>query len=227
MSWRYASLTLTVLLAICASAQSVSAQDATAGTTQVYAGQWTAEGDVPADPAGSGVPPASAPHGGGRNGGARGGAAGMGSGAGGMSGGHHHGRDHAPAGGSPADTASERESSDRALERLFARQVTITTLEHPHRVRFDTGMHAVDLSIDGGNVSGPGVGGTVALTIDKNALVVDSLSDSGYVVKERYVVTDDGRRLELHATLRKGDGPEREIVRVFAHPAAKASAAAQ
>jgi len=93
-------------------------------------------------------------------------------------------------------------------------------------MRFDTGTHAVDLSTDGGNVSGPGVGGTVALTVDKGALVVDSLSDSGYVVKERYVVADDGRRLEMHATLRKGDGPEREIVRVFAHPLAKTPAAA-
>ena len=144
----------------------------------------------------------------------------------GAGGGRHHSHDRAAPGASSNGAAGERESSDPALERLFARQVTITALDHPRRMRFDTGTHAVDLSTDGGNVSGPGVGGTVALTVEKGALVVDSLSDSGYVVKERYLVTDDGRRLEMHATLRKGDGPEREIVRVFAHPLAKAPAAA-
>ena len=155
-----------------------------------------------------------------------GGPGGMGGGPGDRGGGRHPPHDRAPS-GAASSGAVDRENSDPALERLFARQVTISALEHPHRLRFDTGLHAVELSPDGGNVSGPGVGGTVALSVDKDALVVDSLSDSGYVVKERYVASDDGRRLELHATLRKGDGPEREIVRVFAHPPAQAAAAAK
>jgi hypothetical protein len=145
---------------------------------------------------------------------------------GGMGSGRHHSHDRGSAGPGSSGAANEPESADPALERLFARQVLITALDHPRRMRFDTGTHAVDLSTDGGNVSGPGVGGTVALSVDKDALVVDSLSDSGYAVKERYVVSADGQRLELHATLRKGDGPEREVVRVFTHPPAKVPAAA-
>jgi hypothetical protein len=227
MSWR-----CTGLVFIMAFATSASAQDASSLSTQAYAGQWMASSDAPSD-SGGGMPAAAGPSGNGRGGMHGGGRGGMGGGAGGMSGGpngkgggRHSPHDHAPPAGNPGGAVNEPESADRALERLFAQQVTITALDHPHRLRFDTGTHAVDLSTDGGNVSGPGVGGTVALTIDKDALVVDGLSDSGYVVKERYTVADDGRRLELHATLKKGDGPEREIVRVFSHPVAKAPIAA-
>jgi hypothetical protein len=144
-------------------------------------------------------------------------------GGGGGHGGHHRG------GGAPASRSSganDAEQNDPGLRRLFAANLTITRLAHPDRVRFDDGVHPVELSLDGTNVSGPAVGGTVALSATSPELVVDTETTSGYTVEERYTLADDGTHLDLHATLKKpGASDARDITRVFDRGAAKSAAA--
>ena len=148
-----------------------------------------------------------------------GGGGGMGGSGGGMGGaGGHGGARHGdkpnadPAKGSSREDSAER--AERGLARIFAGHVTITPLKQ--RIRVDDGDHPLELDRDGMNVSGPGVGGTVALSETKPDLVVDTLTDSGYALKERYHVADDGRHLELHLTLKRpGVDEPRELVRVF------------
>jgi hypothetical protein len=204
---RHALIAIVVVSACIASAD---AQDAA-----TFDGSWSASASVGASPS---TPPspsagasASAPHGG------RGGHGGMGGAGGGGMGGHGGGRHHG-GGASPAAAlgASEAEQNDPGLRRLFADRVTITKLAHPDRMRFDDGTHAIELPLDGMNVSGPAVGGTVALSATRPDLVVESVTTSGYAVTERYALADDGTHLELHASLTKpGANDAREIARVF------------
>lgn len=208
----------------------VAASAAAADTT--FDGSWSAVAPVGQPPAGSSSPSGDAapsPRGGGAPGGMGGGHGGMGGGGrgaggpGGMGGhgGHHH------EGGPPMSRfagSNDAEQNDPGLRRLFAAQLTITKLAHPDRMRFDDGVHPVELSLDGMNISGPGVGGTIALTASSPELVVDTVTTSGYTVKERYTLADDGTHLELHATLKKpGANEAREITRVFDRGAAKAA----
>ncbi|MBO9663843.1 hypothetical protein [Dokdonella sp.] len=184
-----------------------------------FAGRWTGDA-APAAVDGAGAPGApAAPDGG--SGSHRHGA-GMGGGkghAGGTRGGAHR-----PETGASRGAAADPERSERGLARLFAEHVTITPLST--RVRFDDGEHAVELDRDGMNVSGPGVGGTVALSQTSPDLVVETLTDSGYSLRERYHLGENGE-LELHATLKRPFADEpREFVRVFRRAAAPAPAAA-
>ena len=134
-------------------------------------------------------------------------------GGGGRGGGHHRG---GAARSTAVSGASEAEENDPGLRRVFADRVTITKLTHPDRMRFDDGTHAIELPLDGTNVSGPAVGGTVALSSIKPDLVVESVTTSGYALTERYALSADGTQLDLHARLTKpGASDAREIVRVF------------
>jgi hypothetical protein len=188
-----------------------------------FDGSWSATAPAGAPPASS-TPSASGdnawtPHHGGHGGGhggfggGGGGGEGGGHGMGGGGGGHHRG---GRAAASVVPGASEAEQNDPGLRRLFADRVTITKLTHPDRMRFDDGTHAVELTLDGMNVSGPAVGGTVALSSIKPDLVVESVTTSGYALTERYALADDGTHLELHASLRNpGASDTRDITRVF------------
>jgi hypothetical protein len=202
-----------------------AADDAVAPAT--FDGSWTAAAPIGATPpAGS----ASAAPGTGaqpQRGGSHGGHGGMGGG--GMGGGHGGGGGHhrgADAASSPVAGASDAEQNDPGLRRLFAAHLTITKLQHPDRMRLDDGVHPVELTLDGMNVSGPAVGGTVALSATSPELVVDTVTTSGYTVQERYQLADDGTHLELHASLKKpGASDAREITRVFDRGAAKTAGA--
>jgi len=162
-------------------------------------------------------------------GGAGGGMGGMGGGmgghGGGMGGSHHH--DHGNASGAKSASTDDKEQHDRGLERIYADRVTITTLTHPDRIRLDDGTHPLELDLDGTNVSGPGVGGTVALSSKAPDLVVDTVTDTGYTLQERYRLAEDGRHLELHVSLKKpGSEDAREFTRVFDRSDAAAGVAA-
>jgi hypothetical protein len=189
--------------------------DAALSSPQTDAGDATAAGAPPSTGAGH-------HHGGG---------AGMGgAGAGGMGGGHgggHHGGGHAaPAATTGASTKEDlAERSERGLSRMFAKNVTITPLKQ--RIRLDDGDHVVELDRDGMNVSGPGVGGTVALTDAKPGVVIQTLTDSGYALEERYHLADDGHHLELHIRLKRpGADQDTQFVRVFDRPGPATSVAA-
>jgi|GEM_PF-1360516 hypothetical protein len=166
-------------------------------------------------------------HGGGKGGGMGGagmGGGGMGHGGGGGGGGHHHGGHDASAGGNASGKADAAEQGERGLARAFAKNVTITPLKQ--RIRFDDGTHAIELDRDGMNISGPGVGGTVALTAIKPDLVIETLTDSGYSLSERYHLAEDGRHLELHVSLKRpGVDQAREFVHVFDRPLATTAGA--
>lgn len=198
-----------------------------------FDGSWSAAAPVGQPPAGSSTTPGDgggmpSPRGGGMGGhggmgGGGGGMGGGGMGGGGMGGGGHGGHHH---GGGPQGAhvtgANDTEQNDPGLRRVFAQHLTITKLTHPDRVRFDDGEHPIELGIDGMNVSGPAVGGTVALSAASPDLVVDTVTTSGYTVKERYTLADDGTHLELHATIKKpGASDAREITRVFDRGEAK------
>jgi hypothetical protein len=194
-----------------------------------FDGNWSATTPVGAAPSGgASTPPDSGaqPHRGGSHGGHGGMGGGMGGGRGGGGGeggrgGHHRGADASPVAG-----ASDAEQNDPGLRRLFAAHITITKLVHPDRMRFDDGVHPVELTLDGMNVSGPAVGGTVALSATSPDLVVDTVTTSGYTVQEHYRLADDGTHLELHASLKKpGASDAREITRVFDRSAAKTAGA--
>lgn len=159
-------------------------------------------------------------HGGGRHGGGGMGGGGMNGGgmggaeAGGHGGAGHHGDRPAAAAPSHFAMADAAEQHERGLARAFAPKVTITALAR--RIRFDDGEHVVELDKDGTNVSGPGVGGTVALTATGPEIVVETLTESGYSLQERYRMADDGQHLEMHVSLKHPDGGQaREFVRVF------------
>jgi len=172
-----------------------------------YDGSWTATAPVGQPPAGT-APPDSGAH---RGSVSRGGRGGMGAGHGGD--GHHRRSDSSS---STTVGASDAEQNDPGLRRLFAAHLTITKLQHPDRMRFDDGVHPVELTLDGMNVSGPAVGGTVALSATSPELVVETVTTSGYTVQEHYRLADDGTHLELHASLKKpGASDGREITRVF------------
>jgi hypothetical protein len=194
-----------------------------AATPAAFDGSWAAAAPIGVAPAGASAATPSdagaAPH----RGGSHGGHGGMGGGGGGHGGGHHRGAD-APS--SSAAGASDTEQNDPGLRRVFAERLTIIELAHPDRMRFDDGVHPVELSLDGTNVSGPAVGGTVALSATSPELVVDSVTTTGYTVEEHYRLADDGTHLELHATLRKpGASDAREITRVFDRSEAKPAGA--
>jgi hypothetical protein len=218
----------------------VHAADAPPATSGVF-GAWkfdpalskgSAADEAAAAPA-SGTRPSDANHShgaGGRHGGGGGGMGGGGGGGGmggggmgggGMGGGGHggggrHGDNHgtSAASANAAPSEGDAEQRERGLVRLFAPQMTITAVKQ--QIRFDDGVHAVELGRDGMNLSGPGVGGTVALTSASPELVVDTLTDSGYALHERYQLAADGKHLELHASLKRpGADQAREIVRVF------------
>lgn len=160
-------------------------------------------------------------HGGGAGG--MGGMAGMGGGMG-THGGGHHGGGHGDrtAGTQATPSEDEAEQRERGLARLFAAQLTITA--SPKQIRFDDGEHVVALGKDGMNLSGAGIGGTVVLASSAPDLVVDTLTESGYALHERYVMSADNTRLELHASLiRPGAEQAREIVRVFDRTVAAAA----
>jgi hypothetical protein len=150
-------------------------------------------------------------------GGRHGDASGTGMGGGGMQGGtrRHGGGNHSGAPSAHRSTdEDDTEQRELGLVRVFAQQMTITALSQ--RIRFEAGDHVVELDKDGTNVSGPGVGGTVALTAMKPDLVVETLTDSGYSLSEHYHLGDDGKHLQLHVSLKKpGADPPREFVRVF------------
>jgi hypothetical protein len=200
-----------------------------------FDGSWTfdasASSGAGAVPAGDAAPPPSgdAPArgpGGGK--GMRGG--GMGGGMGGMGGGHGGGRGGGRHGGGAdraahaAPNGADAERNERGLARLFAAKVTITPLAK--RIRFDDGNHPIELDRDGSNISGPGVGGTVALTATQPDLVVETLTESGYMLSERYHLAEDGRHLEMHASLKRpGADTAQTFVRVFDRNAADAKAA--
>lgn len=161
--------------------------------------------------------------GGGRHGSSGGG------GNGGMHGGRggHHGN-HSGAAAAPPSAHGDAAEHELGLIRVYAQQVTITPL--PRRIRFATGDHAVELDRDGTSVSGPGVGGTVALTVTGKDFIVDTLTDSGCTVHERYQPGDDGRHLDLQASLKcAGAAQATQFVRVFDRvqaPAVQKTAAA-
>jgi hypothetical protein len=201
---------------------------AAADDTASFDGTWTATAPVGQAPGGGTSTPSDAgasPHRGGSHGGHGGmGGGGMGGGHGGRGGGGHHRGGEAPS--SQIAGASEAEQNDPGLRRIFAAHIAITKLAHPDRMRFDDGVHPVELSLDGMNISGPAVGGTVALSATSPELVVDSVTTSGYTVQERYSLADDGTHLELHASLKKpGASDAREITRVFDRGEAKPAGA--
>jgi len=212
---------------------SVSAARADAPATppgDAIAGTWSYDATLSSPQADAGDGTSAAPssagaghHHGGGAGGAGGGMGGHGSG----HGGGHHGGDHAaPATTSGASTKEDlAERSERGLSRMFAKNVTITPLKQ--RIRLDDGDHVVELDRDGMNVSGPGVGGTVALTDAKPDVVIQTLTDSGYSLEERYHLADDGHHLELHIRLKRpGADQDTQFVRVFDRPVAATSVAA-
>lgn len=225
LAWRaidteYEIMPLVRLAATLAVAFAASAVADDAATPAAFDGSWSAAAPIGQPPTGA-APSSSdagaAPH----RGGGRGGMGGGQGGHGGMGG---HGGHHAGGGAQTARVAgtSDAEQNDPGLRRVFAEHLTITKLTHPDRMRFDDGTHPVELSLDGMNISGPGVGGTVALTATSPELVVDSVTTSGYTVKERYTLADDGTHLELHASLKKPDASDaREITRVFDRGAPK------
>jgi hypothetical protein len=211
---------------------SVSAARADAPATppdDPIAGTWSYDAALSSpqagDAAAAGAPPSTgAGH-------RHGGGAGMGgAGGGGMGGGHgggHHGGGHAaPAATTGASTKDDlAERSERGLSRMFAKNVTITPLKQ--RIRLDDGDHVVELDRDGMNVSGPGVGGTVALTDAKPDVVIQTLTDSGYALEERYHLADDSHHLELHIRLKRpGTDQDTQFVRVFDRPSSATSVAA-
>jgi hypothetical protein len=211
--------TLAGILAAFAVAFAVPAAADDALPPASYDGSWTAA--VPVGQPTAGAASTSPDAGSHRGGGSHGGHGGMGGGHGG--GGHHRGAD-APS--SPVAGASDAEQNDPGLRRLFAAHLTITKLQHPDRMRFDDGVHPVELTLDGMNISGPAVGGTVALSATSPELVVDTVTTSGYTVHEHYRLADDGTHLELHASLKKpGASDVREITRVFDRGEAKAASA--
>jgi len=212
---------------------SVSAASAAAsapGPNDPFAGAWTYDAALSAPQADSsdvgpsnGAPPTSGGHhhGSGMGGG---GSSGMGGSHGGGS--HHHG-DHASptaiAGSSNKEEQAER--GERGLSRMFAKSVTITPLKQ--RIRLDDGDHVVELDRDGMNVSGPGVGGTVAVSATKPDFIVQTLTDSGYALDERYHLAADGQHLELHIELKRpGAEQTTRFVRVFDRSALATSVAA-
>ena len=66
------------------------------------------------------------------------------------------------------------------------------------------------------NLSGAGIGGTVALSATSPDLVVELLTDAGTSVSERYHLAEDGKHLELHVRVKAADATQaREYVRVF------------
>jgi hypothetical protein len=215
---------IAVLLA-CSAAHAADAPPAVFGawTFDATLSKNTDAGDATATH-GSGARPADQGHSrgaGGRHGGGMGG--GMGSGAGGGmgggggahgggGGGHHAGpSSNATHAGSAEVGAEQRE---RGLERLFATKLTISTAAQ--RIRFDDGEHPIELGTDGMNVSGPGVGGTVALTATAPEFVIETLTDTGYALQEHYRSSDDGAHLELHASLKRpGSDESHDSVRVF------------
>jgi len=171
-----------------------------------------------ADASAATVAPAGAPRSGGRHGGAggHGMGGGMGSGmghGGGMGsghGGHHDGSSERSHHAAATDAAPQ----ERALSRVRTTRLTISA--QPQRVRFDDGEHPVELPRDGMNLSGAGIGGTVALSATSPDLVVESLTDAGTSVSERYHLADDGKHLELHVRVKAADAEQaRETVRVF------------
>jgi len=163
---------------------SVSAARADAPATppgDAIAGTWSYDAALSSPQAdagdGTSATPSSAGaghHHGGGAGGASGGG-GMGGHGSGHGGGHHGGDHAAPATTSGASTKEDlAERSERGLSRMFAKNVTITPLKQ--RIRLDDGDHVVELDRDGMNVSGPGVGGTVALTDAKPDVVIQTLT---------------------------------------------------
>jgi hypothetical protein len=179
-----------------------------------FAGAWTFDAvrSAAATNPGSAHQHGAGRHSGGGMGGTGGG--GMGGGHGGGGGQHHHDRGSAPV--ATSGSADDKTLHDRGLERIHADHLAISTLAKPARIRFDDGTTPVDLGLDGMNVSGPGVGGTLALSSTTPDLVVDSVTDSGYSLSERYHLIDDGRHLELHVSLRKsGADSASDTVRVF------------
>jgi hypothetical protein len=195
------------------------------------AGTWSYDAalSAPQMEAGDGSPagaPASAGAGH-HHGGGAGGGGGMGGGHGGSHGGGHHGSDHAaPAAAAAASTKEDQaERGERGLSRMFAMNVTITPLKQ--RIRLDDGDHVIELDRDGMNVSGPGVGGTVALTAAKPDFVIQTLTESGYALEERYHLADDGNHLELHIRLKRpGVDQDTQFVRVFDRPGSATRVAA-
>jgi len=175
-----------------------------------------------ADASAATAAPAGAPRSGGRHGGA--GGHGMGGGMGsGMGSGMGHGGGMGSGHGGHHDGSSERSqhaaatdaaAQERALSRVRATRLTISA--QPQRIRFDDGEHPVELPRDGMNLSGAGIGGTVALSATSPDLVVESLTDAGTSVSERYHLADDGKHLELHVRVKAADAEQaRETVRVF------------
>lgn len=168
---------------------------------------------VQTDDAGSAAPDSVTrpPNSGGRHGGGHG-MGGAGRGGAGMGRGKS-GSGDAPTSrhASPADLGAQDE---RGLSRVRATRLTISA--QGQRIRFDDGEHAVDLERDGMNLSGAGVGGTLALSAVEPDLVVDSLTDAGTTLSERYHLVDDGQHLELHVRIEPSAGERaREYVRVF------------
>jgi len=215
--------------AVRADAPATPPGDAIAGAWSYDAALSSPQADT-GDSASAGAPPSAGAghhHGGGAGmGGGAGGAGGMGGGHGGGHGSGHHGDHAAPAAASGASTKEDlAERSERGLSRMFAKNVTITPLKQ--RVRLDDGDHVVELDRDGMNVSGPGVGGTVALTSTKPDVVIQTLTDSGYSLEERYHLADDGHHLELHIRLKRpGADQDTQFVRVFDRPVPATSVAA-
>ena len=151
---------------------------------------------------------------------------------GGMGGGHGGGGRHGAGHRSHQDSAKsagvafDAEQRDPGLGRAFATQVTITSLAQ--RIRFDDGERVVELERDGTHITGPNVGGTIALGASSPDIVVDTLTDSGYTLRERYHLGADGRHLEMHVSLKKPEAEQtEEFVRVFDRvaPATPVSAA--
>jgi len=218
-----------VLLSVAVAGDAASAppaDDSIAGAWSYDAALSTPQADAGDSASSSGA----APGGGHHHGAGMGGSGAMGGGAGAMGGGHggghHHGDHAAPSTAAGASNKEEQaERGERGLSRMFARNVTITPLKQ--RIRLDDGDHIVELDRDGMNVSGPGVGGTVALAATAPDVVVQTLTDSGYALEERYHLADDGQHLELHVALKRpGIEQTTQFVRVFDRPAAAKSLAA-
>ena len=157
------------------------------------------------------------------------GAGGMGGGMGGggmggrAHGGHHGGDRSTPRTSDAAGGNAEEEQHQRGLTRAFAQQITFTALAR--RIRIDDGEFPLELDRDGSNLSGPGVGGTVALTSLQPDVVIDTLTEDGDVLHERYRL-GEACRLERHVSLKHADDPQpREFVRIFDRVAMPAPAA--
>jgi hypothetical protein len=201
------------ILAACAHAH---AQDPAPAIDSRVFGAWKFDSALTAQPAGEAATPSTgtpehARHGGGHGGGM--GGAGHAGGMGGMGrgGGRHGGRD-GPS--TPKAGVADVEAGERGLARTAATRLTISAVAQ--RIRFDDGAQPLELPRDGMNVSGPGIGGTVAMSAVAPDLVVDTLTDAGTALNERYHVADDGRHLELHVSLKRaGTDQPREFVRMF------------